>query len=108
MSDPLHVDDWLDLPPVDDAERDAKKFLENFRKDPLYKYKNGIDEWLQRHRLTCFYKGKLWECSGCSRMGDVWIRPIRTKRKPAYTNRVCITELSHWNLTTRTKPKKKK
>lgn len=98
MSDPLHVYDWLNMAPANDAERDAKEWLENFCKPAYEKMMKGGDEWLARYRLTVDWRGKRYICSGASRMGDVWLKSEGSKS--FYDHRVNVEELSNWNRVT--------
>lgn len=94
VKEPLHVYDWLDLPPANDMERDAKEWLNNYCKPAYTKYKEGIDKWLERYRVTVEWKGKRYVCSGASRMGDVWLKTEDSDNY--YNHRVLVEELSDW------------
>jgi hypothetical protein len=102
-----HVDDWLDEPPVDEAERKAKEWLERFRST----YPDGLsikemsawlqekDAWLAQHSLFCTYKGRTYRVVGASRLGDVWLNrnfDKRTGYSSGYEHRVDVTECSNW------------
>lgn len=89
-----HVDEWLDEPPRDERERQAKEFLEYCRRpasaqDPL---------WRQYRILTCFYRGEWYRCTGASRLGDVFLR-VDFDRWLGYDLRVDVAECSGWHLT---------
>jgi len=94
----LHVYDWLNLPPANDAERDAKEWLDKFCQPAYTKHENGVDKWLARYQVTVEWKGTRYICSGASRMGDVW---LKTKDSTDfYDHRVDVEELSNWKRIT--------
>jgi hypothetical protein len=93
-SEPLHVYDWLELPPVNDAEKDAKEWLDKFARLDHTKHAEGINDWLDRYRVTVEWKGERYTCSGASRMGDVWLKTEGSARY--YDHRVYVEELSNW------------
>lgn len=95
MSEPTkHVYDWLEEPPTNDAERDAKKWLDRFTRPAFTKSEDGSDKWLQRHKLTVEWCGKRYECTGASRLGDVWLKNEGSTN--FYDHRVDVTELFNW------------
>ena len=90
----MHVDDWLDAPAADEAERLAKEWIEHFRRPAIEKdYK-----WLGARILTCDYKGERFRCIGASRMGDVWLTRDMSKEK-GYDRRIDVADCSNWLLT---------
>lgn len=89
-----HVYDWLEEPPQDDGEKIAKEWLDKFCRPEYYKYKNSINEWLEKRPLFCDWKGGRYQCSGASRMGDVWIKNKESEN--FYDHRVEVGELSNW------------
>jgi len=93
-SEPLHVYDWLELPPANDAEKNAKEWLDKFTRPAYTKHKEGIHDWLARYRVTVEWKGKRYTCSGASRMGDVWLKTEGSSN--FYDHRVNVDELSTW------------
>ena len=93
-SEPLHVYDWLELPPANDAEKDAKEWLDKFTRPAYTKHTEGINDWLARYRVTVEWKGKRYTCSGASRMGDVWLKTEGSVNY--YDHRVNLEELSNW------------
>jgi hypothetical protein len=93
-SEPLHVYDWLELPPSDDAEKAAKEWLDKFTLPAYTKHTEGINDWLARYRVTVEWKGKRYTCSGASRMGDVWLKTEGSANY--YDHRVNVEELSNW------------
>ena len=95
--EPMHVYDWIVLPPTNDAERDAKEWLDRFTMPAYHKMFEGGDEWLAKYRVTVEWKGKRYLCSGASRMGDVWLRNDGSQN--FYDRRVCVSELSNWKRT---------
>lgn len=85
-----HVYTWLDEPSLDDAERDAKEWLNLFCAPCHY----GKDAKLDRHQVTVEWRGQRYICSGASRMGDVWLKNEGSSNY--YDHRVNVEELSHW------------
>jgi hypothetical protein len=92
--EPTHIYDWLDQPADDDAERDAKEWLNQFCKPAYDKYKQGTDKWLSRYRLTVEWRGQRYICTGASRMGDVWLKNEGSSN--FYDHRVNVDNLSNW------------
>lgn len=90
MSETMHVYDWIDLPPANNAEKDAKEWLNEFCRPAYLKREN----WLARYRVTVEWKGKRFTCSGASRMGDVWLKTEGSSN--FYDHRVNVDELSNW------------
>lgn len=91
-----HVDDWLDAPAKDEAERLAKEFLEHMRRPAM-----GHDwTWIRSNPLFCDYQGKRYRCTGASRLGDVWLT-ADFNRDAGYELRVLVEHCSNW---TRGKP----
>lgn len=85
-----HVYDWLDEPATNDAERDAKEWLNFFCMPAIRKDHSFLD----RYTVTCEYQGTRYICSGASRMGDVW---LKSKDSPSfYDKRVDVEECSSW------------
>ena len=93
-SEPLHVYDWLELPPTNNAEKDAKEWLDKFTRPAYTKLTEGINDWLARYRVTVEWKGKRYTCSGASRMGDVWLKTEGSANY--YDHRVNVEDLSNW------------
>ena len=90
----LHIYAWLDLPPSNDAERDAKEWLSNFMLPASDRYKLCLNEWLSRYAVTVEWKGRRYICSGASRLGDVWLKSEGSASY--YDHRVYVSELSGW------------
>jgi hypothetical protein len=90
----LHVYDWLELTPTNDAEKDAKEWLDKFLRPAYQKWTDGTEEWLARRRVTIEWKGRRYTCSGASRMGDVWLKTEGSANY--YDHRVNVEELSNW------------
>ena len=89
-----HVDEWLDMPAANDAERMAKTFLEHARRPAIEK----DHKWLAEHPLFCTYQGVRFRCTGASRLGDAWLADD-FKREFGYDLRVEVTECSEWSET---------
>lgn len=91
-----HVYDWLEEPPKDDGEKNAKEWLDKFCRPHYDKYKNKINEWLEERPLFCDWKGKRYQCSGASNMGDVWLKNENSEN--FYDHRVDVEELNNWKI----------
>lgn len=91
----LHVHDWLELPPKDENEREAKEWLDKFLQPAYTKLTDGTQEWLDSYTLKATWKGKgRFICTGASRMGDVWLK--KKGSQSFYDHRVDVRELAHW------------
>lgn len=89
----MHIDDWLD----DEATgpEGIKEWLEHYRKPAVYKDYG----WLRGRQLFCTYKdGKRYRCTGCSRMGDVWLTE-NFSIENGYDLRVDIADCTDWVIT---------
>jgi hypothetical protein len=93
-SEPAHVFDWLELPPLNDAEKDAKEWLDKYLQPAYTKHKDGTTKWLERYRVTVEWKGKRYTCTGASRLGDVWLKTEGSSNY--YDHRVNVEELFNW------------
>ena len=90
----LHVDEWLDAPAKDDAEKMAKEFLEHCRRPAIDKdYR-----WIESNPQFCTYRGKRYRCLGASRLGDVWLTE-HFERVNGYDLRIDVAECSEWSKT---------
>lgn len=97
-NEPLHVYTWLEQPAINEAEADAKEWLDKFTRPAYSKHLDGTDVWLNQHRLTVKWRGKRYQCTGASRMGDVW---LKSEGSPNfYDHRVNVEELSNWKRLT--------
>ena len=90
----LHVDDWLDAPATDDAEKMAKEFLEHCRRPAI----NMDWKWIEANPLFCTYKGERFRCIGASRLGDVWLTR-HFERGNGYDLRIDVADCSDWSKT---------
>jgi hypothetical protein len=90
----IHIDDWLSQE-VSRGEvlEDVRIWLEHFRLPATKKDYKFLNSW----KLFCVYEGNKYRCTGCSRMGDVWITSD-FKRETGYENRVDMAELSGWEV----------
>ena len=86
----MHVYDWLLQPPLNEAEADAKDWLNKFLRLSIYKDTG----WLEQHRVSVIWGGKRYICSGASRMGDIWLKSNDSTNY--YDHRVNVSELSGW------------
>lgn len=85
-----HIYEWLNEPPENEAEKDAKEWLEQFVKQPGQK----DEKWLDKFIVTVTWRGDRYICSGASRMGDVWLK--KADSVSFYDHRVNVEELSNW------------
>ena len=90
----MHIDDWLDTPATDDAEKWAKEFLEHCRR-PAFRTDYS---WIVANPLFCTYKGERWRLLGASRLGDVWLTK-NFDRVNGYDIRPDVDECSEWSKT---------
>jgi hypothetical protein len=88
----MHIDDWLDLPAKDDAEKLAKEFLEHCRRPAAEK----DYAWIRANPLFCTYKGERWRVVGASRLGDVWLSK-QFDRENGYEIRPDVDACSDWS-----------
>ena len=93
-----HIYEWLDEPPKNEMEKLAKKWLDQFSKPAHMKRQKILDASV----VTVKWKDKEWICSGCSTMGDVWLK--KKKSDNFYDCRVSVDELSDWNVKSSTNP----
>jgi hypothetical protein len=89
-----HIYDWLAESSLNDAEYDAKKWLDQFTRPAIRK----DDEWLARYTVFCDWRGKSYICSGASRLGDVWLKSKDSEN--FYDHRVDVDECSNWKRVT--------
>lgn len=97
-----HVFDWLEEESLCEKEILAKKWLEGFFQfDHLNDEKYQNDLWWKKHTLSCEYCNKRYICTGASRLGDVWLRNVKSEN--FYDKRVCLTKLRNWRVVPKTK-----
>jgi hypothetical protein len=92
----MHIDDWLDDPAtaLTDTMKLVKEWLEHFRRSAI----NKDHTWLRSRKLLCTYKdGERYQCTGCSRLGDVWLT-THFGRENGYDLRVDIEDCSDWEV----------
>lgn len=89
-----HVDVWLDTPTFDDSEAYAKFVLE-YKRMPAFK-QIQYAPWMQQFKLFCVYEGKVYRCTGASRLGDVWLTE-NFDQDSGYQKRVNVKECSKWS-----------
>ena len=91
-----HIYEWLDEPAKNNEEKQAKEWLDKLTQPAYTKDKDGTDKWLNARKLTCEWKGKRYQCTGASRLGDVWLKEDGSNS--FYDHRVDVEELSAWNV----------
>lgn len=97
----MHIDDWLDTPATNDAEKTAKEFLEHCRRPAIDK----DHAWVAANPLFCTYKGERWRVLGASRLGDVWLTK-HFERVNGYDIRPDVDECSEWGNTPNVRAKR--
>ena len=94
MSISIHIDDWLNQEVFrGEVLEDVRTWLEHFRRPAIHKDYEFLNSW----KLFCVYEGKKYRCTGCSRMGDVWIISD-FKRETGYDHRVDMAGLTDWEV----------
>jgi len=94
----IHIYDWLDMPAINDAEKDAKYWLDTFVSPSFQSLPEDRKRWLDHYRVTVEWKGKRYTCAGASRMGDVWLKTEGSSN--FYDHRVNVESLSNWKRIT--------
>jgi hypothetical protein len=96
----IHIDDWL--AETDDGSdpvlKQVKEWFEHFRL-PAYKQQRA---WLNARKLFCTYNEKRYRCTGCSRLGDVWLTQS-LNNEVGYELRVDVAACSEWEIQVETK-----
>tara|TARA_R110001583_G_scaffold123825_8_gene275255 strand:+ start:3399 stop:3686 length:288 start_codon:yes stop_codon:yes gene_type:complete len=92
-----HIYDWLDEPPKDEGEKQAKEWLNKFSLPAHKKWEEEIKNYLNNNEISVDWEGVTYICSGCSRMGDVWLKSKTSKS--FYDHRVDVNKLSNWRKT---------
>lgn len=88
MTEPRHVDDFLDDPTPDPY---AASWLEAFRRPAWDKIKEP-----DTRKLFATWQGKRWRVTGCSRLGDVWLHEVDYEGC-SYEHRVNVDDCSEWS-----------
>lgn len=86
-----HIDDWIEEEARGEHEPLIKQWFAEFRKLAVAK----DYEWLSKSVITCEYQGKRYRCTGCSRLGDVWLATDMA-RETGYDLRVDVDQCSAW------------
>lgn len=96
----MHVDEWIEertyfkcLP----EEKYAVAFLH------MKATSSAVDELvvepiMKHHKLFCKWKDKPYRVTGCSSMGDIWLRSDFTVHY-GYDHRVNVEDCSQWSET---------
>lgn len=92
----LHVDDFIFDETIVSTEElgdvdYAKQFLLAYRRPAAEQYDKPFDG-----KLFCVYKDKKYRCTGCSRLGDVWLS-IDFDRTMGYDLRVDVMDCRKWS-----------
>jgi hypothetical protein len=90
----MHIDDWLDSG-VSDSLPIIKEFFIRYRKPEYNKFKDGDNIWLQNNPIFCTYQNKRYRCTGCSRLGDIWLTS-NYNQSVGYSLRVDFSDCSNW------------
>lgn len=91
---PVHVDDFIDMPPKDEAGRYAAFCLMLFRLPAVMKW--AFVKWTAQYVLFCTYEGQRYRVTGASRMGDVWLAKDHA-REDGYDLRVNVDDCADWS-----------
>ncbi len=90
-----HIDEWIGEPEGSPEEKLVKEWFNHYRLAEVFKdYK-----WLSDREISCEWEGQRYRCTGCSRLGDVWL----TKdfgQIHGYQKRVNVDSCSGWKMTT--------
>ena len=93
-----HVDDFIDKPLIPTPENRNVRYAQWFldaKRMPAFMQRN-FAEFYGDIKLFCIYNGKKFRCTGCSRMGDVWLRKD-FEEDSGYDLRVDVSKCSDWS-----------
>lgn len=93
MEDFTHIYDWMSEPTEDPVILQVQEWFREFSKPAVHQNRG----YLFSRKLTCQYKGELFRCIGCSRMGDVWLTRCMDVTH-GYDLRVDVALCSDWNI----------
>lgn len=92
----MHVDDFIDFPPRDEAGQYAAFCFMLFRLPAVMK--NAFSKWTSQYKLFCTFHNRRYRVTGASRLGDVWLTKD-FEQADGYDLRVDISECSAWSDT---------
>jgi hypothetical protein len=91
-----HIEEWLEDRYITcpDDEKYARAFF------TIKVAFNAAQSWnvspiMEQHKLFCTYRSRRYRCTGCSTMGDIWLRKNFTTNI-GYDLRVDINECSNF------------
>lgn len=90
-----HIDEFIDQCVVSQEEslRYVAWFFTLHRLPAAEKM--AFAAFIAPHKLFCDYEGVRYRVTGCSRMGDIWLRKNH-KLDSGYDHRVDVDECSNW------------
>ena len=92
----VHIDDWLDSAACSqDPSIVYTAFVLHLKRLPATYYISFLN-LLGPLPLFCRCEGKVWRCTGASRMGDVYLAE-NLERENGYDRRVEVTKCSEWS-----------
>ena len=96
----MHVNEWIEertYGKCPDGEKYAVAFLH------IMATSSAVDSWvvepiMKQHKLFCMWKDNPYRVTGCSSMGDIWLRSDFAENS-GYDHRVNILDCSQWSET---------
>ena len=88
----MHVDEFID---TQFGEEVYARFVLNYFRMPAT-LKMDFKSFMSQFELYCNYEGRMYRCTGASRLGDVWLAKDFT-RHTGYDLRVDVEECSEWH-----------
>lgn len=93
--EPVHVHDWIRRMHDRGSPEAYAAFFLDFKSRPAY-WQSNCREYMKQFKLFCTYEGLRWRCTGCSRLGDVWLARD-PEQEHSYDLRVDVTDCSNWS-----------
>lgn len=93
----MHIYDWLDIPKTYPPEQLAHEWLDKYTRPAYDKQRDGTAKWLDANPLFCTWRGKEWQVTGASRLGDIWLKAPNSRNH--YDERVNIDDCTNWRKT---------
>ena len=90
----VHVDDFIDRNFGGAEGQRYARFFFSLARFPAAQ-QSDFHRWTKQFELYCTFEGSRYRVTGCSRMGDVWLRKDLTKDQ-GYDHRVNVAECSEW------------
>lgn len=92
-----HIDDWIDsaLARRKDKGETYAAFFFTLHRLPASQ-QELFKEHIKPYKLFCSYEGRRYRVTGCSRMGDVWLREDH-QQEHGYDKRVWVDTCTLWH-----------